>query len=327
MPTQQCATSPNSRELSPVIHRDLVIHATDGVPLAARLWSPEPSAVGQYVAIVNSGAGIAYSYYERFAAYLAANRIPTVLYDYRGIAKSRPRSLAGFEACVEEWGSKDCAAVLDWVAGTFPGAKRLVIGHSVGGFLTGFAPNGGLIDRMLLVSAHTGYWGDYATPARFPMFLLWHAIMPVLTHLLGYFPGRSLHLMEDLPKGVALDWARRRKPDFWWRLNLPDGSPDYALIGALLKRFHAISGHTLALRFQDDPFATREATNRVLGLYANVPAAELTIGPGDVGGQKIGHFGFFRSRFRSTLWPEVVIWLENPDRYQVCNHTAIACDN
>ena len=182
-----------------------------------------------------------------------------------------------FKASVEEWGSKDCAAVLDWLRDRFPEAERIVVGHSVGGFVTGFVTNGTLIDRMLLVSAHTGYWRDYAARMRLPMFLLWHALMPAITHVVGYFPGHRLHLLEDLPKDVALEWAARRKPDFWWHLKNADGSIDKALIQTLLARFAAIQARTLALSFTDDPFATDEATERLLRLYANAPSSRLTL--------------------------------------------------
>jgi predicted alpha/beta hydrolase len=269
-------------------------------------WTPQTGSV----ALINAGAGIDSRYYDRFAAYLAQAGVPTLVYDYRGIGGSRPKFMRGFEASVEEWGSKDCAAMLDWLAQRFPGARRIVIGHSVGGFLTGFARNGHLIDHMVLVGAHTGYWGDYAPAARPWMYLLWHAFMPAVTRLVGYFPGRRLHILEDLPRGVALEWAARRKPDFWWNVRGPDGRPDVARIDEVLGRFKAVRASVLALRFEDDPFATVAATERVLGLYSGCAAEQRLITRADAQGQKIGHFGFFRSRFRDTLWPEVLRWVQ-----------------
>ena len=59
---------------------------------------------------------------------------------------------------------------------------------------------------------------------------------------------------------------------------------------------------TLALRCSDDAFATVAATDRILGLFANCEAKRIEVTPADVGGQAIGHFGFFRSRFQATLW-------------------------
>lgn len=292
-----------------VTSTDLTVAATDGYPLAARLWASGEESHPVRVAFINAGAGIGLGYYDRFARFLALSGVPTLAYDYRGIAKSRPASLRGFAASVEDWGSKDCAAVLQLMATRFPGAERIVVGHSVGGFVTGFVTNGPLIDRMLLVGAHTGYWRDYASSARLGMYLLWHALMPALTHVVGYFPGRRLHLLEDLPAGVALEWANRREADFWWNLRGRDGEPDTARIEEAVSRFMAIRAPTLALTFTDDAFATEAATNRILGLYTNCVASRLVVGPRDVGGQKIGHFGFFRSRFCDTLWPPVVKWL------------------
>jgi predicted alpha/beta hydrolase len=287
---------------------DFVLAASDSYPLAARLWASDGASAPLVVALINAGAGIAMGYYDRFAAFLAANGVPTLIYDYRGIGRSRPRSLRGFAASVEEWGSKDCTAALAWLAGRFPGARRIVVGHSVGGLVTGFVTNGPMIGQMLLVGAHTGYWRDYATRARPGMYVLWHALMPSLTRVVGYFPGRRLHLLEDLPAGVALEWANRRRPDFWWNKRTPDGAVDTAWREDALGRFQAIRAPTLALRFSDDAFATEAATVRILGLYQNCPATHMVVGPADVGGQKIGHFGFFRSRFRDTLWPRVLEW-------------------
>jgi predicted alpha/beta hydrolase len=286
------------------------IPSCDGYLLGAHSLRETADSPQKLSALINAGAGIDYRYYSRFATFLAAAGIPTLVYDYRGIGRSRPKVMRGFEASVEEWGSKDCAAALDWLAEQYPGARRIVIGHSVGGFLTGFARNGHLIDHMVLVGSHTGYWGDYAPAARPAMFLLWHAFMPAITRLVGYFPGRRLRLLEDLPRGVALEWAARRKPDFWWNARRPDGTPDVERIDEVLGRFRAIRASVLALRFDDDPFATEAATERVLGLYSGCRAEQRLITRADVGGQKIGHFGFFRSRFRETLWPEVLHWLQ-----------------
>jgi predicted alpha/beta hydrolase len=292
---------------------DLAFAATDGYPLAARLWGSNQQSRPVAAALINAGAGISFSYYDRFAQFLSQSGIPTFVYDYRGIAKSRPPSLRGFPASVEDWGSKDCAAALEWLSSRFPGARRVVVGHSVGGFVTGFVTNGPMIDRMLLVGAHTGYWRDYAPQARAGMYVLWHALMPSLTRVFGYFPGRRLHLLEDLPAGVALEWANRRQPDFWWNRKTPDGAVDTVWRESALDRFHAIRARTLSLRFSDDAFATEAATDRLLGLYENCPTTRMVVRPADVGRQKIGHFGFFRSRFSNTLWPQVVEWLHADD--------------
>lgn len=287
-------------------YREFALHSLDDFQLSARLWEAPSVPNVENVALINAGAGIVSEYYDRFAAYLADNGIPTLLYDYRGIGRSRPKSLRGFQASVEEWGSKDCAAALNWLYEHYPGSKRIVIGHSIGGFVTGFVTNGSLVDRMLLVGAHTGYWRDYATHAQPLMIVLWHVLMPLSTLVFGYFPGKRLHMLEDLPKGVAMEWATRIGPDFWSRLKRDDGTPNTERIEMLLRRFAAIRATTVAVRFTDDPFATARATERILKLYPNASTKRMVLNMADGDGQPVGHFGFFRSRFRATLWPRVL---------------------
>ena len=283
----------------------LVVPAADGYPIAATLWaagSADPPA--RYV-VVNAGAGIPARYYDRFASWLADRGLPTLTYDYRGIGASAPPSLKDFRASVEDWGSKDYAAVADAMAGRYPGAKASVVGHSIGGFVTGLAPGGERLDRLVLVGAHTGYWRDYARRVRLPMFVTWHLAMPALTRAVGYFPGRRFGLPEDLPAGVARDWSQRRRPEPWWNLRGADGLPDRARIAEVVARFDAFRAETLVVSLADDPFATPEATARIAALFRNCAIRERTIDPRAAGLPRVGHFGFFRSRMRDALWPIV----------------------
>src|SRR5437762_1583565 len=91
---------------------DLKLCTRDSFQLAARLWSVPGDGAVHSAALINSGAGISSRFYDRFAAFLADNGVPTLVYDYRGICDSRPTALRGFQTSVEEWGSKDCAAAL-----------------------------------------------------------------------------------------------------------------------------------------------------------------------------------------------------------------------
>src|SRR6266508_3815286 len=122
-----------------VVAVDLVVPASDRYLIGAQLWHSNSELVPHTVALINAGAGIAQPYYRRFAEFLARSGIPTILDDYRGIGRSRPASLIGFIASVEQWGALDCTALLHLLALRYPGSRRLVIGHSVGAFVTGFA--------------------------------------------------------------------------------------------------------------------------------------------------------------------------------------------
>jgi hypothetical protein len=47
--------------------------------------------------------------------------------------------------------------------------------------------------------------------------------MPLVTRVVGFFPGRMLHLGDDIPRGVALQWAGRRTGTFGRERGVADG--------------------------------------------------------------------------------------------------------
>lgn len=295
-------------------YEPITIAASDGYVLGGRLYAGPAFAKPETVALVNAGAGLRQSYYAAFASYLANAGIPTLTYDYRGIGGSRPASLRRFQATVEEWGSKDCAPVVNWMKTRFPEAKLSVVGHSVGALVTGFVTNGRDIDTMLWIGGHTGYWRDYTTALKPAMFLAWHVVAPAVSRLLGYFPGRVLGLGEDLPHGVTVQWAQRRRPELWWNVKDAHGAPDLARIDELRARFAAIHARALALRFADDAFATDLATRRLASLYVNANVETECIAPSDIRLRKAGHFAFFRPEQGSALWPRALRFLANGTR-------------
>lgn len=283
--------------------------AADGYPLAGTLHRSAAGSSPAACVVINAGAGIPATYYDRFAAWLAEEGVPVLSYDYRGIGSSRPASLRGFKTSVEEWGSKDCAAAIATLSVTYPGVPLLLLGHSVGCFAAGFLHDPATIAGMVFVAPHTGYYGDYASRQRPMMWMAWHAMMPLLTRAIGYFPGRRLGLPEDLPRGVALEWAARRRPDFRWNLRLPDGSPDAARHAALQQRFAAFRGSALSVRVSDDAFSTAAGEARIEGLFSGVRFEHAVFEPAACGTPAIGHFGYFRSRAREALWPRIRDWI------------------
>ena len=189
------------------------VRALDDYELGG-IFYPAPLAVEpQRAAIVHCGAGIPAVRYRRFASFLAASGIPTLVYDYRGIGLSRPKALRGFRAAIEDWAEYDCGGALAWMRERFPNADLVGIAHSIGALLVGGAPNSAEHDRLVFVGGHTGYFGDYHPRYRVPMTAVWHGLMPAMTLMLGYFPASRLGLGEDIPARIALQWASRRSQD------------------------------------------------------------------------------------------------------------------
>ncbi|MNP10437.1 Alpha/beta hydrolase family protein [compost metagenome] len=183
----------------------------------------------------------------------------------------------------------------------FPGQPIDVVGHSFGGCAAGLGASGQLIRRLVTVGAQFAYWRDYEPAHRWRMFGKWHVVMPLVTMLCGYFPGKRLGWLEDTPAGVVRDWstptARYEKR--------PSGQDIH------VRHFAAVTAKTLAISISDDPYGTIPAIERLLGYFTASTNTHLRITPEDIGEQEVGHFAFFRSAYQATLWPIALSWLQN----------------
>jgi predicted alpha/beta hydrolase len=146
------------------------------------------------------------------------------------------------------------------------------------------------------VAAGSGYWRDNAPPLKRMVLYFWHVLVPLATWSCGYFPGARLKKVGDLPRGVILQWRR-------WCLN-----PRYH-VGhegeALRRQFAAARFPIVALSMTDDELMTEHGTRVLIDCYENAPRELLRVAPADVNARRIGHFGFFRPEFESTLWTRV----------------------
>lgn len=279
--------------------QDITITTADQQTLTASLFEAEQH--NGRVVLINSAMGVKRGFYAKYAAFLAANGFHVLTYDYRGIGASRPAgSLRGFKAALWQWGAVDQAALIDWITARYPQHKLLVIGHSVGGQLVGFTPQNKHIHALLGVSAQSGYWRGWDGGRRLFMFVWWHGIIPLTTALFGYLPGRLFGSGEDVPAGVAREWAQAgRKPNYvrdLYRATAYD-------------HFESFTAPIRAYSFSDDSFATYKSVENLLALYPNAQHEHCHVTPLEVQAQQIGHFGFFRKTFESTLWTQSAAWL------------------
>jgi predicted alpha/beta hydrolase len=273
------------------------IPCDDGVVVGGHMWTGDAGTV-----VVNCATGVPARYYHRYARFLAGHGFTVLTYDYRGIGASRPARLRGCGYRWRDWGERDFDAVLRFLAARRPGAPITVVGHSIGGFLPGLAPSAGLIGRMLTVGAQYGWWGNYAPSARARLFVKWHLAMPVLTALFGYFPGRRLGWLEDLPAGVAHEWSFRRKRF--------EHSHPRRERQQVLDRVASLHVPILAVAVTDDEIGTPAAVRRALANYAGADRAVVELDPADYGCEAIGHFALFHDRHAGGFWQDTLTWLQ-----------------
>ncbi len=289
------------------------IPCDDGVVLGGHLWPPEGIDHHGCV-IVNPATGVLARYYHHYARFLSKHGFTVLTYDYRGIGRSRPESLRGCRYRWHDWGELDFDAAVRFLHARDPAAPQMVVGHSFGGALPGLSENGARVSRMLTVGAQYGYWRDYDCRQRLALFAKWHVAMPALTALFGYFPGKRLGWLEDLPAGIAQDWAFGRGPIGHLR--------EPAARQRIRRRFEDVTAPIVAVTTTDDPFATVAALGRTLGDYPNAPSRVVQLDPADLGFAAIGHFGLFHARHANGFWRDTLSWLrDGTDPWPEASHS------
>lgn len=271
------------------------VQALDGFPLAATAFGDAPRHV-----IVASATAVPQTYYRRFASFLASRGWGVTTFDYRGIGGSRHGTLRGFDAKMSDWADKDLAGVVAHVREN-AGAKHIaVVGHSIGGAALGLMPNAASIDAFVGVGSGLGDLGLYPAPDRYAFAAFMRAVVPVAAATIGYVPGK-LGGGEDLPAGVARQWAR-------WAL-----APGFFLGGRRAPRregFALVRAPGLLYSVDDDRYAPKGVVDALADVYVNAHVERRHVAAAEHGG-RIGHFGFFRPRHEPTLWTEVADFLDN----------------
>ena len=269
--------------------------ARDGYRLGATLY--RPSAPGGRAALVMPATGVPQSYYAKFAAYLAERGFTVLTFDYRGIGKSLQGDIRQLGAGMRDWALLDAPAAFEFLSKN--NQNLAVIGHSFGGQAFGLLPEPERIAAAFMVGSQSGYWKHWPPLGRAWMWPATHIALPLVSRLRGYFPSSRLGFGEDLPANVAIEWAR------WCR------HPRY-LVGALGAdaAYARFAAPLRAYAISDDVFAPARAIRALLDLYPSARSEMRIVHPREVGEERIGHFGFFRERFRDSLWREAADWLE-----------------
>ena len=279
--------------------RELLID--NGGTLALRVW--EPAGEMQASVVIGGAMGVAQDYYAAFAAWLAQQGYRVWTFDYRGQGESLPdtpgHTLRGYRADLLDW-VRDYEAVVRSAKGEQRARPLYLIGHSLGAQLPGLFAQPEQVDGLLSIAAGSGYWRDNAPRLRRRVLFFWHLVVPLATRVCGYFPGRRLGMVGDLPAGVIRQWRR-------WCLH-----PRYSAAEGptALQRYARARFPIMAWSFSDDEMMTLRGTQALLGLYAGAPHSVQSIQPAQVPVRRIGHFGFFRASFRATLWPRTIVALQ-----------------
>lgn len=272
-----------------------------GQRIVARIFRPPPGARSgsgcRGAVLLVPAMGVAQAFYAPLAKWLAGDGFLALTFDYRGMGLSRPpehrRTLRGFAVGLLDWAREDCAAMVGLALLEAPGQPLFWLGHSLGGQILPFVPNREAVARVITVASGSGYWRDNSPRLRRFAGLLWYGVVPASMAVCGYFPGKRLNMVGDLPKGVMAQWRR-------WCLH-----PEYAVgvEGEAARRlFAAVTTPIVSYSFTDDDFMSERNTASLHGFYDNAPRTMKRFSPAELGESRIGHFGFFRPAVAEVLW-------------------------
>jgi len=270
-----------------------------GAAIVLRVW--EPPALRHGNVVIGGAMGVRQDFYAPFAEWLCKQGWRVTTFDYRGHGLSLPegRSLKDVQADLFDW-ARDYEAVVDHAHGALPTAPLYLVGHSLGAQLPGLLSNQDKISGMLSVAAGSGYWRENAPQLKRMIWYFWWVLVPLATRLCGYFPGRKLRKVGDLPKGVILQWRR-------WCLN-----PRYS-VGAegetVRRQYASVRFPVLALSIADDELMTLRGTHSLVNLYENARREVRRVLPAELSVRRIGHFGAFRPEHETRMWPRMAQWL------------------
>lgn len=276
----------------------VTIPVKEGGVLASTLWERSDAKA---LVIIHPATAVSQDFYKGFAEYLYEMGFNVLTYDYRGTGHSTSGTLRNCHISMSDWIEQDVGCVTAWAKLRFPHLLMMAVGHSVGGHAILLSTATHSLHARVIIASHAVVTSTIKqTGEKLRVWFLLRVLAPVLCRIFGYMPARRLGLGEDLPAPVMDQWGRwSAMPNYFY------DDPNWDA----RRRAGEITLPLLVLGFDDDPWANPEAITRLMEPVENAQVERREIRHMDFGNQPIGDMGFFRSRYRETLWPEVGNWL------------------
>lgn len=191
--------------------QEITVRAPDGYEVPLEVFeAPSPRAR----VLMLPALGIQARLYRKLGASLAGSGVGMTSLEQRGHGRSALRPSRRCDFGFREWLLDDIPAALDWLQSREPAVPVFLAGHSLGGHLALMAralyPE--RVAGVVLITTATPYFGCYHGITRMQVrFLL--ASVPLLSALLGYFPGHRLGFGGREAQRLMADWLVMARED------------------------------------------------------------------------------------------------------------------
>lgn len=271
-------------------------HYTIPTPLGYEIGVTKFLSDENKVVFFCSATGVLQGYYSKFATFLKQNGYTVYTFDYGGIGKSKSQSLRAFDTSASNWATNDIESVLQHIKKEHPKAEINAICHSIGGQLLGLTPSNHFVNNVILTASQSGYWKHWKGFGKLQMWVNWHLFLPGLAKTIGYLPSKKITGMENLPKSMVLEWSA------WARSKnyIFDHKNETQLF------YNNIKNNLTSYSVPSDRFAPKAAVDFLTKKYNNATITRKHLNPKDYKTKSIGHFGFFKSKFKENIWQELL---------------------
>ncbi len=213
--------------------------------------------------------------YARFSSALAGIGVACYVCDLRGTGDSGPPPSRANDFDYATYLYSDWPACIAAVRAAHPGARLLIGGHSIGAQLSlvyaglHADANADKIAGLVLFTPNTSYYAVFPGWQKL-RFWLWMRLIPIISRIVGYFPGDRLGFGGRNALGVIRDWSYTGRT----------GRFRDRVTGDLESAFARINNVPIAaISFTGDALAPGAATDHIL--------AKVTQQPGAAGGGQL----------------------------------------
>ena len=238
------------------------------------------------IILILPAMGVKASYYAPLAKNLVSKGITAMSVDLRGLGtySIRPSRKVdfGYLEMIE-----DLKTVVHFIKKNYPKQKIYGLGHSLGGQIAALAqakyPD--LLSGLILTAANSVYYKTWSGKQRY-FNRIGYSIFPLLSRLLGYFPGHKVGFGGKAAKTQLLDWAHVGR------------TGKYKIIGDNLdyeKALKQINIPVLAIYIEGDWMSPKAAIAHLYGKFsAASPITNYTLTKAETG-VKLNHFNWVRN--------------------------------